>query len=405
MYDRGIVMKKGIILYGVALAICMVYLPFKSLAQSGIADTSLTGLYNSIKSMSDARAMENMAEIVMTKSGLNAPGIQDQCCKYVSAAYAMEGNLEKIVYWLNLCKEPGTKRSGVTEVVLQFLKSGQTDLAQQMLNTKALMTSALNQEQWDALRGQVLFQQGKYVEAVSYLRNEYEKNGRNATQYGIALAKTNQSEKAFEVINDTMLKLRYFNDDFITQARAVFVRKFGNDQRFKTMFDSISLVQHAEVNKKVAKMAVSQVAPDFELKDLNGKAVSLKKLRGKTIFIDFWATWCGPCVGSFPGMQKAVDHFKADSSVVFLFIHSYERVANAPAEVKRYLEAKKYRFDVYMDLQSPVAKSFGVKYLPTKLVIDKNGVVKVRSTGYLSEEEAIDEVSAMIELSRKVGEI
>jgi thiol-disulfide isomerase/thioredoxin len=158
---------------------------------------------------------------------------------------------------------------------------------------------------------------------------------------------------------------------------------------------------------KVEKMKVNEPAPDFEITDFNGKTVSLKSLKGKTIFIDFWATWCVPCVASFPGMQKAVDYYKNDKSVVFMFVHTAEKNDNATAEAKKMIASKKHDFDVYMDLKdkttgkNPMLSAFQVRALPTKLVIDKDGIIRFKTAGFIGVDEAIPEISTMIGLSKK----
>src|ERR1700748_85368 len=76
----------------------------------------------------------------------------------------------------------------------------------------------------------------------------------------------------------------------------------------------------AQTPDKKNMAEVNQSAPDFKLKDIDGKEISLASLNGKIVIVDFWATWCGPCKASFPGMQLAVNNFKNDKDVVFLFI-------------------------------------------------------------------------------------
>ncbi len=69
---------------------------------------------------------------------------------------------------------------------------------------------------------------------------------------------------------------------------------------------------------KIGQHAVNYPAEPFILRTLSGKTVSLADLKGKVVFLDFWATWCGPCVQSFPAMQAAADKYKG--KVEFLFI-------------------------------------------------------------------------------------
>lgn len=380
---------------------CVTILHASLAAQNVPADTTLSGIYNYVKSATDAKRMDAMTELFLSKTGSNADSRADQCCKYVAIAYACEGNLEKTIYWLGKCTDKSTIRTGIFSIMTEFLKSNQLDLAEKFLVSDIVTNAGLDKHKLDDLKGELLFQQGNFAEAAPLLKAAYDRSGANASLYATALLKSGHSDRVFDEVDQIARKQLYLSDEFKEAAKAAYQKKFGNARRLTAILDSTMLVQRREMEQKVAKMAISLPAPDFELTDLQGRTVSLKSLRGKTVFIDFWATWCGPCVYSFPGMQKAVDYYKHDTSVVFLFVHSYERVPNATEEVKRYIHDKKYRFDVYMDLNSVAAKQFNVTHLPTKLVIDKNGVIKVRGVGLIMEDRAVPEIQAMITLSGK----
>ncbi|MEJ2880161.1 TlpA family protein disulfide reductase [Pedobacter sp. GR22-6] len=386
--------------YALIAQVSLSMVNLKLAAQTLAADTSLSGIYNFVKSATDAKRMEMMTELFMSKVADKKDRQTDQCCKSVAIAYACEGNLEKSMYWLDRCNERSTINLAIATVMKELLTAKRTDLAEQFLAAK-VVTSNLEKNKLDVLRGELLFEQGKFAASLPLLKPAFESTGEGAERYATALLSSGFSDQVFNEFSQIVANQLYLSDNLKEFAKEKFRKKFGTASRLSAIFDSTSVVQRSIMDEHAAKMAISQASPNFELKDLNGRIVSLKALRGKTIFIDFWATWCGPCVYSFPGMQKAVDYYKNDSSVVFLFVHSYERVPNATEEVRRYVKDKKYRFDVYMDLNSIVAKQFNVKSLPTKLVIDKDGVIKVRSVGLIKEDRAIPEIRAMIELARK----
>jgi thiol-disulfide isomerase/thioredoxin len=132
-------------------------------------------------------------------------------------------------------------------------------------------------------------------------------------------------------------------------------------------------------------------AVDFTLPDAAGKEVSLAGLRGKMVVLDFWATWCGPCLASFPKMQEMVEKYDGDRAA-FLFINTWE---NSKPEVTRekvdkLLKEKKYGFHVLFDYKDDVVKKYKIEGIPTKIVIDKEGKI-------ISIDSSEDSLVALIE--------
>jgi thiol-disulfide isomerase/thioredoxin len=155
------------------------------------------------------------------------------------------------------------------------------------------------------------------------------------------------------------------------------------------------------------KNMLNKPAADFTLTDLQGNRVQLADLKGKVVILDFWAVWCVPCKASFPAMQMAVDKYKNDTTVKFLFIHTWERTKTAAEDAKAYIASMKYRFQVLMDTKDPETKankvvdSYNVVSIPTKFVIDEKGNIRFRLTGFDgSNEAAVDEISMMIDMVR-----
>lgn len=149
----------------------------------------------------------------------------------------------------------------------------------------------------------------------------------------------------------------------------------------------------------VAKM-IEEDAPDFRLVNLEGKEVRLDDMKGKVVVLDFWATWCGPCKASFPGMQKMVNQYKDSDQVAFLFIDTWERGKNKEKDVTDFISKNEYTFNVLMDKEDKIVAKYKVEGIPTKFVLDGNGKIRFKSVGYGGNNEAlITEMNLMIELA------
>jgi len=143
--------------------------------------------------------------------------------------------------------------------------------------------------------------------------------------------------------------------------------------------------------EQIIKKYGSQAAIDFTLTNMEGKKVKLSDYKGKMIVLDFWATWCGPCRGSFPRMQELVKKYK-NKNIEFFFVDVWEK--KKPAETKKtvseFITANKYTFQVLFDYQDDIVSKYKVTGIPSKFLIDKNG-------NMLFMEGSIDELAALIE--------
>ncbi len=151
----------------------------------------------------------------------------------------------------------------------------------------------------------------------------------------------------------------------------------------------------------LTSIRINTPAPAFDLKNIHGENVSLSNLKNKIVVLDFWATWCAPCLMSFPAYQVVIEKYKEDPEVVFLFINLDKDKKDIEKEIKQFLSKRKYDFEVLLDAKGITAQYYTVSGLPTKFVIDKNGVINFRSVGVKKDkEEMIEELSLMIEMAR-----
>ncbi len=124
------------------------------------------------------------------------------------------------------------------------------------------------------------------------------------------------------------------------------------------------------------KAVVGQPAPDFALMDTKGKAWKLSELKGKVVFINFWATWCPPCVEEMPSMQK-VNAFMPSNQFIMLTILSNDQPSLADAFVARIGAT----FPVLVDPKNQVATAYGLTGVPETYIIDKQGVLREKFIG------------------------
>lgn len=109
--------------------------------------------------------------------------------------------------------------------------------------------------------------------------------------------------------------------------------------------------------------------PDFTLQDLNGKSVSLSQFKGKVVLVNFWATWCAPCVKEFPSLQNLVKLFKGD--VVVLAV-SYDRQKEDIDSFIKAFGGVPEHFLILWDKDKTTSSLYGTDVLPETFILDQN---------------------------------
>ncbi|TDO20282.1 TlpA family protein disulfide reductase [Pedobacter duraquae] len=149
---------------------------------------------------------------------------------------------------------------------------------------------------------------------------------------------------------------------------------------------------------------LNRPAPEFHLKNLDGKIVSLSDFKGKIVVLDFWATWCVPCQESFPAMEKAQKYFADNNNVVFLYIDTRETSADFLKIVKAQMKKRQYPFHVLIDETGPAGLQnkqyliYGMPGIPTKYIIDKKGIIRYELIGFNPKQSADENAAELINL-------
>ncbi len=133
----------------------------------------------------------------------------------------------------------------------------------------------------------------------------------------------------------------------------------------------------------------------FTLTRLDGKPLKLDEQRGKVIVINFWATWCGPCVTEMPLFEKTIAKYKDDKDVFFLAITTDEdRELVAPF-------LKQYKFNLPVVYAEYLNDHFAISSIPTTVILDRKGEVSFRQAGFNPREDFVESLSEKIEDAKR----
>lgn len=130
---------------------------------------------------------------------------------------------------------------------------------------------------------------------------------------------------------------------------------------------------------------VGNLAPDFQLQNLDGQTVSLGNLQGKPVLINFWATWCLSCVSEMPYIQEIYEGW-SDKGLVVLAIN----IGESSFKVEEFRQNHNLSFTVLLDTKQNVAQKYNFQYIPTTFFIDKDGIIQEKVIGPFQNKTQIE---------------
>jgi len=137
-----------------------------------------------------------------------------------------------------------------------------------------------------------------------------------------------------------------------------------------------SVVQGGENKLRLEILKTPIPGPEFVLKDTAGNQINLLQLRGRVVFVNFWATWCLPCIEEMPAMEKLHQELQKDGLVI-LAVNFQE----GPERIKEFLAKHNLTFTALLDHDGKVAERYQAWALPVSVIINKRGEIVARAMG------------------------
>ncbi|HEV2478389.1 MAG TPA: TlpA disulfide reductase family protein, partial [Puia sp.] len=318
----------------------------------------------------------------------------------IAEAYADTGNVAKAKYWIAQCEEDFWKGNGYGGLSNVFEKQGKLALAAKY--EKLAMESA---GKYYAMKNpdnagrfaasgyvsimthytDLLMKQKRWAEAAVWANKAISLQKEPNPGLDFVYSKLLMRQKKYKEAYDRLAKdveAGHGFPELLDSFKVAYEKVNGGLAGYDKYAASIHAIVAKNIHQQLLKEELNLPASDFTLTDVDGNVVSLADYRGKTIILDFWATWCGPCKASFPLMARTVEKYKSDTTVKFFFIHTWERdstAALAAKNAKTFIESHHYPFEVLMDTkdavtgENKVVTAYKVSGIPTKFVIDKAG--------------------------------
>lgn len=259
----------------------------------------------------------------------------------------------------------------------------------------------------------LLYDLGKYEEARKFFF-DLSPDGKYATadlnQINLHVIEKLNLKNEVQSHIEMCVKYNAVTPEMINKLKNIYLSSHkNNEEGFDTYITSLkSDEEKVKMKEYVKSHMVNYPMPDFALESADGGLVSSNDLRDKIVLIDFWATWCRPCIMAFPGMQLVTDKF-AEDPYVQIYLVGTMQTGDYRSKSVDFVKKSGYRFNLLHDSINPktgeqdllfrnLAPFFNSSGIPRKIII-KNGIIRYSSEGYSgSPSKLLDEISLAIEI-------
>ncbi|RPJ41874.1 MAG: hypothetical protein EHM19_10910 [Candidatus Latescibacterota bacterium] len=248
----------------------------------------------------------------------------------------------------------------------------------------------------------ILGERGSYEEAVAVLEPIVETMADagdriglgNLAEYQAELGRKSEALATYDRLGESALA----SEEALGLWRTVYSEVHGSDEGFDAHLAVLDEKRAANRRRLLDRRVLDWPAPDVTLTDMDGSPHRLSEFRGKVVVLDFWATWCGPCLQSLPQVEEVARSLEADAEVAVIALNTWERgtIGERRAAIEEKWTELGLSLPIYLDMANPddteshAADLFHVPSIPSSFIIDRDGRILFRGGGLFDQDDIVD---------------